>query len=296
VIVSHAEIREEVRELWKSGGLPKGTSTGWPKLDELYTVGLGQWTVVTGTPNSGKSEWVDALMVNLAMREEWRFFIYSPENWPLALHHSKILEKYIGKPFSPGPTPRIDAEELEAGEDWMEKKFYFGKFDKPDILSIVSEAEYQVVDQLHIKPRWKTGIVIDPWNQLEHYRPSNMTETEYISKTLSDVIQVVRRANVHLWLVAHPAKLYRDRDGKYPVPTPRDISGSAHFWNKADNCITVHRDQVEGSQDVDIHVQKVRFKHIGRIGLATLSYDRVTGKYFQKRDFTYANRQDPEAA
>jgi twinkle protein len=91
VIVSHAEIRDEVRELWKSGGLPKGTSTGWPKLDELYTVGLGQWTVVTGTPNSGKSEWVDALMVNLAMREEWRFFIYSPENWPLALHHSKIL-------------------------------------------------------------------------------------------------------------------------------------------------------------------------------------------------------------
>jgi len=73
----------------------------------------------------------------------------------------------------------------------------------------------------------------------------------------------------------------KDKDGKYPVPTPHDIADSAHFWNKSDNCITVWRDQVEGSQDVDIHVQKVRFKNIGRIGLCTLSYDRVTGRYHE---------------
>jgi twinkle protein len=63
------------------------------------------------------------------------------------------------------------------------------------------------------------------------------------------------------------------------VPTPHDIADSAHFWNKSDNCITVWRDQAEGSQGVDIHVQKVRFKHIGRIGVETLLYDRVTGRY-----------------
>jgi twinkle protein len=295
VIVPNSSIRYDVKELWKSGGLPPGTTTGWPSLDRLYTVAPGQFTVVTGTPNSGKSEWVDALMVNLALREEWKFFIYSPENWPLAFHHSKILEKYTGKPFTPGPTPRMDEADLDRGEDWMDKRFFFGKFDVPDIVSIADEAERQIADLLHIHPRWKTGLVIDPWNQLEHHRPSNMNETEYVSKVLSDVIAIVRRSQMHLWLVAHPAKLYRDRDGKYPVPTPRDISGSAHFWNKADNCITVHRDQVEGSQDVDIHVQKVRFKHIGHIGLATISYDKVTGKYFEKRKFSYADR-DEEAA
>lgn len=291
-IIHNDIIRGDVLDLYRSGGLPKGSSTGWPSVDELYTVGESQWTVVTGTPNSGKSEWVDALMVNLAQREEWKFFIYSPENFPLAFHHSKILEKYIGKPFTPGPTERMTAEEVERGEDWMQGRFFFGQFDRPDVISIADEAERKIADLLNIHPRWKTGLVIDPWNQLEHYRPSNMTETEYISKTLSDVISIVRRSKMHLWLIAHPAKLYRDRDGKYPVPTPRDISGSAHFWNKADNCITVHRDQVEGSQDVDIHVQKIRFKHIGKIGLATLQYDRVTGKYFQKRKFTYADRDE----
>ena len=281
MIISNSTIRADVVDLWKAGGLPPGQSTGWDSVDKLYTVGLNQWTVVTGTPNSGKSEWVDALMVNLVLKEKWRFFIYSPENHPLTTHHSKILEKYIGKPFGPGPTERMSLDEVYKGEDWMEDKFFFGKFDKPDILSIVSEAENSVADMTHTNARWKTGVVIDPWNQLEHYRPPSYTETEYVSKVLSDVIAVVRRAPLHLWLVAHPAKLYRDRDGKYPIPTPRDISGSAHFWNKADNCITVHRDQVEGSQDVDIHVQKVRFKHIGKIGLATLKYDRVTGKYHE---------------
>src|SRR5690606_17801830 len=66
-----------------------------------------------------------------------------------------------------------------------------------------------------------------------------------------------------------------------PVPTPYDISGSAHWYNKADNIITVHRNQAEQTQDVDIHVQKVRFKHIGHIGVATLKYDKVTARYFE---------------
>ena len=35
-------------------------------LDEYYTVRPGEFTVLTGIPNSGKSNWLDALNVNLA--------------------------------------------------------------------------------------------------------------------------------------------------------------------------------------------------------------------------------------
>jgi twinkle protein len=82
-----------------------------------------------------------------------------------------------------------------------------------------------------------------------------------------------------LWLVAHPAKQTPKKDGTYSVPGPRDISGSAHFWNKADNCVTVWRDQQSGTNEVQVHIQKVRFKNIGKIGQTTLLYDRVTGRY-----------------
>jgi twinkle protein len=276
VIVSHDQIVSEVREMYEAGGLPKGDLPGWPSVEQLYTVGTGQWTLITGTPGSGKSEWLDAMMVNLAKTGKWRFVIFSPENWPLSLHHAKIIEKYTGKPFSPGPTERLKWEEVEAAETWMRGKFLFAKPESPNINAILSEASK------YCGQTWKSGIVIDPWNQLEHYRPQGFSETEYVSQTLSDVINWVRDHNCHLWLVAHPSKMQKNKDGKLPVPTPHDVSGSAHFWNKADNCITVWRDQSDyQNQEVQIHVQKVRFKHIGRVGLALLKYDRVTGRYFE---------------
>ncbi len=280
MIIPHHEIQASVEALYKAGGLPRGQLTGWPDLDELYTVGTGQWTVVTGSPNSGKSEWLDALLVNLANKSPWRFFIYSPENMPLALHHAKLIEKYIGKPFTPGKHERLTIEEMREAEAWLQKSFYFCKPDLPTMESILVEGIEKISSSVG---RWKTGIVIDPWNYLEHHRPSHMTETEYVSETLSRVIEHVRQFDVHLWLVAHPAKQMPKKDGTYGVPTPRDIAGSAHFWNKADNCVTVWRDQVGGGSEVEIHVQKVRWKHIGHIGTAKLDYDKVTGRYNSQR-------------
>ena len=290
MIIPHATIRAGVEQLYHSGGLPKGQSTGWPSVDKHYTVGMSQWTVVTGTPNSGKSEWLDALMVNLAKSGEWKFFIYSPENQPLALHHAKILEKFIGKPFSPGPSERMDEEEMDDGEAWMEGKFHFCKPERPSMEAILEEGIDRICSS---GETWKTGIVIDPWNFLEHYRPAGMTETEYVSDCLSRVIERVRAHNVHLWLVAHPAKQMQRKDGSYSIPTPRDIAGSAHFWNKADNCITVWRDLNEDNQEVEIHVQKVRWKHIGKLGIAKLDYERVTGRY--REQLRVANYYDKQA-
>lgn len=279
MIVPHDQITLAVKELWASGGLPKGSSTGWPSVDELYSVGMGQWTLVTGTPNSGKSEWLDALMVNLAKREQWKFVIYSPENHPLETHHAKIIEKYMGRPFNPGITRRIDEVELDEASAWMHGKFLFAKPDRPDIATILTEAGKCAA----VGKTWKLGVVIDPWNHLEHYRPQFQSETEYVSAVLSQVIAWVREVNAHLWIVAHPSKMQRGKDGKLPVPTPHDVSGSAHFWNKADNCIAVWRDQSDyRKQEVDVHVQKIRFKHIGHMGMATLVYDRITGRYSEK--------------
>lgn len=279
MIIPHATNAARVKALWEAGGLPKGSSTGWRTVDPLYTVGMGQWTLVTGTPGSGKSEWLDALMVNLAKQEPWRFVIFSPENHPLELHYAKIIEKYVGRPFNPGPTTRVDDEQLDDALNWMHGKFHFAKPDRPEILTILKEAlDFEM-------GATKLGIVIDPWNFLEHHRTPGMSETEYVSSTLSHALQFVRDHKVHLWLVAHPSKLQRGKDGKLPIPTPHDVSGSVHFWNKADNCITVWRDASDYlNPNVDIHVQKVRFKHIGHVGLVTLEYDRITGRYADKFD------------
>jgi twinkle protein len=272
-IVSYQPLFDDYMRLYREGGLRPGQSTGWRGLDELYTVEGGQWTVVTGAPGSGKSEWLDALMVNLAEAGDWAFAIYSPENHPVSTHMVKLVEKRTRKPFGEGVHKRMTDAEAREGFVWVGERFMWldPHHKSPD------ELIHAALD--HRRAERKFGIVLDPWNTLEHQR-GTMNETDYVSFILTEVQKLAREASAHVWLVVHPAKIQRNKDGTRPVPTPYDISGSAHWYNKADNIITVHRNQVEG-QDVDIHVQKIRFKHIGHVGLATLKYDRVVGRYFE---------------
>lgn len=268
--VDYDILAPQVVELYETG-LQPGDSTGWRSLDPHYTVAMNQWTLVTGSPHAGKSEFLDAMMVNLAERSGWRFMVFSPENHPLSLHASKILEKRIRKPFGAGPTERMTPAEMHLGLDWMRSRFNFLKLDEPSLDAILNDCGKWTSESR------KTGIVVDPWNTLEHSRPKDMTGTEYVSQQLSWIIKFTRENHVHFWLVAHPKKPDKEKVGK--PPGPYDIADSAHFYNKADNILTIHRDQASEQQKVEIHVQKCRFKHIGRIGKIDLMYDRVTGRY-----------------
>jgi len=122
------------------------------------------------------------------------------------------------------------------------------------------------------------GLVIDPYNEIEHRRPPNMTETEYVSQLLGKVKRFAQNHGVHVWIVAHPAKIRREGNS-LPVPTLYDISGSANWANKADLGIVVHRDPETGPTRTDIYIRKVRFKSVGKIGAASLRWDRATGRY-----------------
>jgi twinkle protein len=260
--------------MYHAGGMPRGACTGWHCLDGLYTVGAGQWTAVTGFPGSGKSEWLDALLVNLAENDaKWFFALYSPENFPTVGHLVKLVEKRARKPFGEGPNPRMSVLEYQEAATWVLERFVWLN---PELKS---PEELLDTAMVYGGEGRRLGVVLDPWNTLEHQR-GGMNETDYISLVLTHVTHLARATNAHVWLVVHPAKMARDRDGKRPVPTPYDISGSAHWYNKADNVITIHRDQVAGSQDVDVNVQKVRFKNMGHVGVATLKYDKTVGRYF----------------
>jgi twinkle protein len=271
---------DAVRDLWRRG-LPAGDKTGWPSIDTLYTVAPGQLTVVTGWPGSGKSEWLDAMAVNLS-RQAWKIVYFSPENSPVELHLAKLMEKVSGRPFGTGPRERIAEDSIGEYLDALAESFGFIEFDSGALTAHgVIEAATPWLSQW---PKGaKRGLVIDPWNELEHWRPGGLSETEYVSQTLSFVRNWARHNGVHVWIVAHPQKVPRI-DGKLPVPRPDMISGSQHWWNKADCAVTVWRDpERPESRDVDIVVQKIRFKQIGRPGVATLEYDRATGRYAEPR-------------
>lgn len=279
------QFYEALKELYDKG-LPSGDLSGWPSVDALYSVAPGQLSIVTGYPGSGKSEWVDALMLRLA-KKDWMFAVYSPENLPHELHISKWAEKLTEKPFGSGPNPRVTWAEVEEALARVSRRFTFiaSVRETPNSLDAIMETATEIFD--NAASVRKCGLVIDPWNELEHGRPREISETEYISYSLSKLRAWARDRKIHVWIVAHPQKLKRTDEGKLPVPTPDSISGSQHWWNKADCCITVHRDMSKkldnskANPDVEIHVQKIRFKHIGTPGMAILRYNRITGDYYE---------------
>jgi twinkle protein len=267
----------QIKQLYEDG-MKRGALSGWGCLNEFINFSTGQWTVVTGIPGHGKSEFLDALMVNLAHNYGWKFAIFSPENQPLAMHFQKLSEKYIGKPF--WGKARMEKSDLAKSARWIDERFSF-VLPEPEHMSVDSilDLAKTAVNRNGIK-----GLVIDPWNELDHSRSVMLTETEYISQCLSKIRRFARDHNVHVFLVAHPTKLKKEKDdsGKmvYMPPTPYDISGSSHWRNKADNAITVFRvDGAENSSRVQIHVQKVRFKNNGKIGIGELKYEYMTGRF-----------------
>lgn len=267
------DFADEVHQHYLHGRIA-ALSTGWRRVDENYTVLPGEWTLVTGIPGHGKSEWLDALTVNLARDHGWRFAVYSAENMPVSEHLEKLAEKYVGKPFESGRTERMTSADLDRALSWLAEHYTVLLPETPSPDALLAQCR-QLVTQRGIN-----GIVLDPWNEIEHQFDDKTTETKYISETLSVFRRFARNHNVHLWIVAHPRMLMPRKDSdKEPVPTPYQIAGSAHWNNKADNIITVWRDRASDGQEVEIHVQKVRKKRVGRVGIALLRYDRVTGRY-----------------
>jgi twinkle protein len=265
-IIGQDQIEEGIYNYYEKGG-EKGVSTGWKALDEFYTISKGQITIVTGIPSHGKSEWLDAMAINLSMNHNWKFLFFSPENFPVYRHVRKLMEKHSGFPFFKGFVQRLQTKDLKININWINEHFYF----------LNPDPRQRTIEFLLTQIYDIDGFILDPWNELESRRPDGMTETEYISQCLMKVKATTVHKNIHVWIVAHPTKLQKTERGVYPVPTPYDISGSANWRNKADNCISIYRENME--HRISVHVQKVRFKDNGKPGVIELDYDPVSGRF-----------------
>lgn len=296
------DFRSAFRWLYEVG-IQRGQSTGWPSLDPHYTVRAREWTLVTGIPGHGKSAFLDGLMVNLAAREDWHWAIFSAENLPHERHASDLAAQYIGRPFGEGPRQRINDEEFQWASMWLQD--HFAWLNPPESDCTVDRI-LRITEMLAEHADGIQGLVIDPWNELEHKFPAGTSETAYISETLSAIRRFARAHELHVFLVAHPTKLQRivkknaDPNEKeasvYPVPTPYDVSGSAHWRNKADNCICVWRDVTEPQYGVDVHVQKIRFREIGDVGMVHLHHDRATNQLIDPRTGLQSHFRERQAA
>ena len=62
-------------------------SIGLAESDSFFKMSWGEWTVVTGVPNSGKSDIVDQIFCNVATKYGFRCAMFAPESFPYTFGH-----------------------------------------------------------------------------------------------------------------------------------------------------------------------------------------------------------------
>jgi twinkle protein len=182
----------------------------------------------------------------------------------------------------------MEEEELLDAYDWIAQHFFF----------VRAEDESPTIDwciQALVSSVLRYGVnavILDPYNEFDHQRPTGMTETEYVSQMMSKIKRFAQNYSCHIFFVAHPAKMRRSHDGSFPMVEPYDIAGSANFANKSDVILIVERDFTKGSSDVRVHTKKMRFKQSGQIGVVDLEYDYISGRY--NKSWSYPSTDDAD--
>ncbi len=214
-------------------------------------------------------------MTRLAKNEGWKWGAIQFEE-PNTVMVTKLIEKFTDKSFSfrKDVSQRITKEDFEYGVGMVDQYFRFVNTSEVDVTidGIIQKAD-EMVTRFGIN-----AIILNPWNCIEHKKNNGQSETEYVSECLQKLITFLKRRSVHGFLVAHPTKIRKDeKTGKYKVASLYDISGSAHFFNKTHNGLSVYRDFE--TNVVDVYVQKVKDSWLGKIGFCTFSFDPMTRKY-----------------
>lgn len=267
------DIDFEINDMYQNG-LDNGIGIGNKEFDKHLRFAKGYITTITGVPGHGKSDFLDQIAIKLNLIHKWKFAFYSPENKPTRLHFSKLARKIIGKKwFGDG---RLSISEMNDVKNHLNGEFWFIKPEKDFTLDSILA---------HVKRLKATNgvdaFVIDAWNKLEH--KYGQSETKYIGESLDKLGTFCEENNVHCFLVAHPTKILKNKDTQmYEIPNLYNISGSANFYNKTDNGITVYRNFQK--EQTEVYIQKVKFSHWGEVGNVVFNYHLDSGRYIQNNE------------
>lgn len=256
--------RHEQRGYFALSDLPQkpeigaaAVSPGWDVLADIWKLYPGQFTIVSGTPGHGKSTLVLNVVCNIAKLYDWRSFLYVPEN-------ESFLQWKLRRIYG-----RNGFDEFSRGQCFVQSAEVQSYDQQPKTLGWVLERAV-----IGIKRDGVKLLVIDPWNELEHAKPWDLSMTDYIRDCLMYLKQFVRAYNVSVILVAHPTKAHAS-DGR--KPTLYDVEGSAAWFNKCDNGLIVSRDP--DTDAMTVTSAKVRERGAGKRGECLLlvnEYEQVT--------------------
>ena len=253
-VTTFRDIEGEITDFVKNG-FKRGYQVGLSNFDSIFSTYTGQFITVTGIPSSGKSDFVDQMVVGYNQNYDWKTAFASPENAPTYLHAHKLMRKVWQD------MPRKDdigTDKWNAVADHVNDNFFFIDMERYTLDSVLRKGA-ELVKRKGIK-----CLVIDPFNKIRDVDSNLEDVNRYTMEYLSKIEIFAKKYDVLVFVVAHPTKMYKDKDGKMEEPTMYNIKGGGEWYDASYHGLLIHRDYE--NKTVKAKVLKVKFQNLGENG------------------------------
>lgn len=253
-VTTFKDIEDEITDFVRNG-FKKGYQVGLNNFDEIFSTYTGQFITVTGIPSSGKSDFVDQMVVGYNNNYAWKTAFASPENAPTYLHAHKLMRKtWQGMPSSKD----IHGDKWNRVANHVNDNYFFIDMERYTLESVLRKGA-ELVKRKGIK-----CLVIDPFNKIRDVDSKTEDVNRYTMEYLTKIETFAKKYDVLVFVVAHPTKMYKDKDGKMEEPTMYNIKGGGEWYDASYHGILVHRNYEE--KTVKAKILKVKFQNLGENG------------------------------
>lgn len=231
---------------------------------------LGKLMVITGIPGHGKSEYADALCMNLAKKYNWNICVCSTE-----INNEEYEENSIRR-YLRRPLDLVGEHEPAKAKQFYQDHFSFiTNATMDNEIELTLEKLIELAEIAILRDGCKV-VMLDPWNEIEHARMNRETETEYTNRAIRQLKLLAKIYKVLVIVVAHPKM---PEQGKLKCPSLYSISGSAHWFNKADYGIIIWRDDPSGDES-QVRIAKIkRHGAMGKPGNIKVKLNKHTANF-----------------
>ena len=253
-VTTFKDIENDVTDFVKNG-FKAGYQIGLSNFDQIFSTYTGQFITVTGIPSSGKSDFVDQMVVGYNKNYSWKTAFASPENAPNYLHAHKLMRKVWGDMPS---RDDIGSAKWKEVANHVNDNFFFIDMEKYTLESVLRKGA-ELVKRKGIK-----CLVIDPFNKVRDRNASSLDVNIYTMEYLTKIETFAKKYDVLVFIVAHPTKMYKTSDGKIEEPNMYNIKGGGEWYDASYHGLLVHRDYE--LKNTKVKVLKVKFQNLGENG------------------------------
>ena len=269
-----SEHKEDILDIMM-GNYDRGYEVGMGGLTDgiFHPTSEGGLIILTGRPNSGKTDFLNCLMAHLMYHNQKCVAFFSFEKPIKGKHVREIARIALGvrntENMDGAESPDEARQENQKVLDYLSEHMvdFDTKTRLPDSNYIIGMMEAM----MNRKQQKIDYLVIDPYvfiNMTEG--GSRATETEKVRLMLTKLQAWSRTRHIWTVVVAHPRIQYKDGHEAFPPLDIYSVAGSAQWANLADFLLTVNRisKPEEGKMFTIVEMLKVRdqeFCHPGKV-------------------------------